>query len=141
MLKTTLGLAVGAVLLGACSHHVMHGDGKHAREGWHRPPPPKCRVGVYVTEGNVVVDHEPAHTRGCDAMEGLVWQVRTDGYRFDKDAIAFDKGKKPAADCKPLGEREYVCHIRQRGQGLFRYSIYLSGPGGPKLGDPSIMID
>jgi hypothetical protein len=139
MLRTTLGLAVWAVLLGACAQPASN-----ARVEDDRPPPPRCRVGVHVTDqGNVVVDHEPVHTRGCDDGTAVVWQLRTAGYGFDRaKGVAFDKGSRPSGTCQMgANDRQYVCRFGGSSRGPFPYSIHVVGPSGPKTVDPTVIID
>lgn len=139
MLRTTLGMAVWAVLLGACAQPVPQ-----ERADEDRPAPAKCHVGVYVNDqGHVVVDHEPVHAKGCADGAAVVWQLRTAGYSFDRaKGIAFDKGSKPSGSCQ-LGNhpRQYVCRFGATPKGAYAYSIHVVGPGGAKTVDPTVIID
>ena len=135
MFKAVLGLAACAALLGGCAQPVARISGD--------VPPEKCRVGVFVNaDGQVVVDSEPVHPRGCADGNAVTWQVRTAQYTFDSNGIAFGKAGTPTVACTPgAAGREYKCTFGLDRTGTFPYSIRVVGPNGPKSVDPSVIID
>lgn len=142
-MRTTLALALAAVVLGACTHPMMHHGGyeMHMRGGPERPPHP-CEVNVYVRErtGYVVIDNEPVHPKGCDGAR-VTWRVRTDGYRFDSArGIEIDKAKPLKADCRHEGATS-TCTFPRDAQGMFKYWIHLQGKEGSRSLDPTVIMD
>ena len=143
MLKTILGTAVCAAALSACATQGFDGAGAQARDD---TPPPQCEVKVFVRGGNVVVNNEPVHPKGCGnagSTNTVTWTVKTPGYSFDPAAgIAFGKnGSSPSVSCTK-GASQYACSFGSTPTGTFYYSIKLVGPNGAGAGvDPSVIVD
>ncbi len=130
------------------------GDADMGFDAANKRAPTRCVVEIFIDDNDLLVTHEPAHTRRCDEGSGgkvkMVWKLPLPvwgqpTYSFASPGIVFDKQPMPSAltECKKGGsEQAHKCVFPGRTGKQYPYTIVVLKDGQPwKSLDPTIFND